>query len=403
LALLPPLRRWPILLATGFTLVMSAQIFAYVIDVPGLYAMAKIWPIVAAPFALVVLLRHKVDHALLFLLLLLYGLLVPPVISLFTLGNNAVGAVSTTVKLVAFANYFSTAGLLLLFRPTLSETRGVIFGLGLLTFGILWLLWIIEPLSAYSFSLDNSYIFFNDLERGPRIYAPMYFGFLLMFAINRSFWRRPGWWQLPVLVFAFFTLFHIYKEKFSILGVFLCLGYGAVVSFRRTRLLQVGLVLGLAGIAVLGLPMLDLDRLSKAAGGSLETRVLTTGYALDFLGSDPWRWLFGVGALTRVGPVSFASLFRFRLFYLSDIGWLGILFEYGIIGSVLIGSIYIAALRLVDRAGDDLLLLSLFDLVLYLVIVDSVYSAVVSPGEVTTCMAVAFYAKQLPHTERALT
>jgi hypothetical protein len=197
LALAPPLRRWPILLATGFILVMSAQIFAYVIDVPSLYAIAKIWPIVAAPFALVVLLRHKVDYALLFLLLLLYGLLVPPVISLFTLGNNAVGAVSTTVKLVAFANYFSTAGLLLLFRPTLSETRGVIFGLGLLTFGILWLLWIIEPLSAYSFSLDNSYIFFNDLERGPRIYAPMYFGFLLMFAINRSFWRRPGWWQLP--------------------------------------------------------------------------------------------------------------------------------------------------------------------------------------------------------------
>jgi hypothetical protein len=398
---LSPLRRWPILLAAGLLLLMSAQTFAYLIDVPSLYAVGKAWPVLAAPFALVALLRHRVDYALLFLPLLLYCLLVPPVISLFTLGNNAAGAASTTVKILPFVNYFSTAGLLLLLRPTVAELRRVVFALGALTFAILWLLWMTVPLSAYSFRPDVSYIFFNDLERGPRIDAPMYFGFALMFAINRGFWRRPGWWQLPALVFAFLTLFHIYKEKLSILGVFLCLVYGAVASLRRTRLLQAGLVLGLAGIAALGAPMLDLDRLAKLAGGSLQTRAITAGHVLDFLGSDPWRWLFGVGALTRVGDVSFASLFRFRLFYLSDIGWLGVLFEYGVIGSVLIGSIYIAALRLLDRAGDDLLLLSLFDLVLYLVIVQSVYSAVVAPGAVTTWMAVAFYARQLPRAERA--
>ena len=43
-------------------MLMSAQIFAYVIDVPSLYALAKAWPILAAPFALVVLFRRRVRN-----------------------------------------------------------------------------------------------------------------------------------------------------------------------------------------------------------------------------------------------------------------------------------------------------------------------------------------------------
>ena len=38
-------------------------------------------------------------------------------------------------------------------------------------------------------------VFLSDAERGRRINAPMMFGILALFLINRSFWRRPAIWK----------------------------------------------------------------------------------------------------------------------------------------------------------------------------------------------------------------
>lgn len=114
---------------------------------------------------------------------------------------------------------------------------------------------------------------------------------------------------------------------------------------------------------------------------------------LQYLGADAARWVFGVGATSRVGSVTLIGLFKNTGFYLADIGWLGVVFEYGAIGSILLMLVHLAGLRqaMSWARPDDALSLALGDYIIYILVSSAVYSVVFLPGELTTCMALAYY------------
>ena len=151
--------------------------------------------------------------------------------------------------------------------------------------------------------------------------------------------------------------------------------------------------MGVAAIVVPSFLLLHVDTVAKGLGGSLTVRQDEFAKAIEFLNAQPWRWITGVGSATRIGDITLADLVGARVMYLADLGWLGVAFEYGAIGVALLVVLHAVGLKLTWQAvrPDDPLSGALFDYVLYVVLSSAIYSVVLSPGEVLTCMALAWY------------
>jgi hypothetical protein len=400
-----PVALWWRVLVVLFALPMFTQCFQYMVDVPPLYILSKAWPVLTLPLCVWALLRLDIPYKVLFVAASVWVIGVTPVIGIVQLGNDAGAAFLTTVKVWAYSFVFSAAGLLVWLRLSAATLQRVIVALGLGTYSIMLGLWLAVPVSAYGGGDVATKIFMYDPERGYHLYMPMFFGMLLIFYLNRSLWLHLRMWKVLAILIAFALQLTIYKERASIAGGVLIVAVAAAMSAGRWRVAA----LAALGTAAVGGVLYSLWRLENAAdihsslGGSLAVRKVSVLTAWAYLSADPERWLLGVGATTRFGNVMLAQLFGNRMFFLTDIGWLGVAFEYGIIGALLLLLVHLAGLHAVTRWSrpDDALSQALVDYVLYLIVVSAIYSVVFTPGELTTVVALAYYIARVRLSQRA--
>ncbi len=390
--------RWRALVILGM-LPMFAQCFHYMVDIPPLYLLSKLWPFLMAPAAVWAMASVNIPARLIHLALLVWLLAATPLISILNLGNSFLDAMATTVKVWPFTYVFSLAAMLAWARPERGTLRAQILGLGVGTFVLMGLLWITVPASAYGGTDLDTKLFMMDVERGYRIYMPMFFGILLILYLNRSMWARFTWWKPVLIVICFILMQTIYKQRTAIAGVALAVVIGSILSLRRWRVAAF-MVCGLAGafgLAYLAARSQFVSQLQDNLGNSLAVRQVTMHTAWDYLAADPLRWLFGVGATTRLGEVTLGQLFNNPMFFLADIGWLGVLFEYGAVGVGLMLLVYGIGLACAIRWSqrDDPLTQAFADYVVYLIAVSLVYSVVFTPGELVSIMALSFYFGQM--------
>ena len=386
-------------------LVLAAPLFCesfqYVIDCPPLYALTKVWPFAMLPFALFAAARLSLPYKSILLAAFAWTLGAATLLGVFELGNGGLGALAPTLKVWALLNGLSFAGVLAILKPTADSVTRMIAVLGIITFGALAATWLVVPTSAYIGTIESTKVFLHD-ERGYRLNAPMMFGVLGMFLTNRSIWRRPALWKALLIGLGFVLLITIYKTRVLILGTAAVVVLGAAFSTKRPRLTFV-----LLGAAVLGgvVPFwqyLHSDTLTKSLGGSLSIRQIEFGKAVDFLNAQPWRWLTGVGSATRVGDVTLAQIVGTNFFFPSDLGWLGVVFEYGLIGAGLFLALHLFAIRMGWRAlrTGALGAAAVFDYALYLLIVSPVTSVALAPGEMTACLALGWWLSLEPRLRK---
>jgi hypothetical protein len=385
---------WPALIAL-FALPMFAQSFQYMVDIPPLYLLSKAWPVLTLPLLVWALLRLDIPYKPLFIVAIFWLIGVTPMVGIVQLGNEAGAAFLTTAKVWAYGFVFSAAGLLVLLRLPPETLRRIVVGLGLGTYAIMVVLWLIVPASVYGGGDVATKLFFFDEDRGYHLYMPMFFGMLLVFFFNRSFWMRPRLWKILAIFVAFALQYVIYKERTAIAGGVLVVVIASALSARRWRfpaLAMLGIVAGIAVFYLIGRSENATD-IHSSLGGSLAIRQVSVATAWNYLSVEPVRWLFGVGATTRFGNITLAQLFGNRMFFLADIGWLGVAFEYGVIGALLMLLVHLAGLRAATKwsCADDPLSYALADYVLYLIVVSAVYSVVFTPGELTTVLALSYY------------
>jgi hypothetical protein len=384
---------------------MFAQCFQYMVDVPPLYILSKAWPVLTLPLFVWALLRLDIPYKVLFVTTTVWIIGVTPMIGIAQLGNDAGAAFLTTAKVWAYSFVFSAAGLLVFLRLSAATLQWVILGLGVGTYVIMLGLWLLVPVSAYGGGDVATKIFMYDPERGYHLYMPMFFGMLLIFYFNRSFWLHPRAWKVLAILVAFALQLAIYKERASIAGAVLVVAVAAALSAGRWRIPALAALV----TAALGSVLFFTRRLENVAdihaslGGSLAVRKVSVLTAWDYLSADPERWLLGVGATTRFGNITLAQLFGNRMFFLTDIGWLGVAFEYGVIGALLLLMMHLAGLRAVTRWSrpGEALSQALVDYVLYLIVVSVVYSVVFTPGELTTVVALGYYLARVRIGHRA--
>ncbi|MFH3480322.1 hypothetical protein [Xanthobacter variabilis] len=404
-------------LALIFVMPFFAQVFHYLNELPPPYFLSKAWPFLMFPFSLYAAIRLRLPGRNMFLLLLAYLLGFTPLISIIQLGNGLLDAMATTVKAWPFTYYFAFAAVLSLLGLPPERVRAVCLAYGVATFVLLVLLYGLAPRSWYVTDPINGKLLQYDTDRGRRVYMSMFFGMIFIFYLGRSFVLEHKRFRLFAIPICLLIQVLTYKQRTAIAVAVLVSAYGIVMSMPgRMRRLAIGV-----GLAML-VPMLVLvaaklglfggsgwDSVEQSLGGSLSVRQNSSALAVRFLGDHTLRWIFGVGATTRFGSVTLADIFGYSQFFVSDLGWLGVVFEYGLVGAILVLVVHVWAYVAIARRGmalRDPFVLALSDYVLYLLLTSAVYSLVLQPGELGAALALAFYmsaAARLPDPPPTLT
>ncbi len=374
---------------------LFAQSFYYLHELTVPYLLSKAWPIITAPLSLYAIVYLRLPAKLFYLVFLAYAIGFTPLISMVHLGNGLIDAMITTVKIWPLTYYFALSALLVWLSPGYERTRLTLIVLGFTTFGLMLLLWVVIPQAWYVNNPELGKLFMIEEERGYRIYMPMYFGALLIFFMVRSFMQKPHWLPVAVVIVAFVLMLTIYKQRTAIGAMFIVSTYAVVTSLPpRIRRIVLGLFLLTVPLGVGYLVIENSQDLAQSLGGSLTVRQNSLALAANYLGDNVWRWFFGVGATTRFGNVTLADIFGNAQFYIADLGWVGVVFEYGAIGALLLAGLYCWGLYVVLRTTAtrrDPIVLALSDYIVFMLVTSAVYSLVFTPGEFGVCMALAVY------------
>lgn len=379
---------------------MFGQSFHYLIDVGPLYYLSKGWPLLTAPLAVYALFREQMPWRTFYVFLLAYVLGLTPLLAMIYFPVGFADAFATTAKTLPFLYYFSALGFLLLARPAPDELRRVMIGLGIASFVVMLLLWLTIPSDMYRADPAESKLFLYEKERGNRIFMPMFFGLIFVFYLARRAFMRREIWAFVAMIACFALLVMIYKQRTVIGAAALVIGFialRATSGWFRTVLLLAGVIAGLIAMALIFGPYLQ--RLEAMFGASLDIREVSVRTAADFIANNYLALIFGAGSVTRISDNNLQTILGNAHFFLADIGWLGIIFEYGLVGASLILGAYIVALRQAatqQRNDDDPFLGALGDYVIYLLVTSAVYSLVFTPGEVATILALLVFLHRRP-------
>ncbi len=392
------------LLMLAASLPFFCQIFHYLIDTGPFYYLSKAWPVLMFPLAYRGISTLRSDHRGLYAATIAYVAAVTPVLSMLWLGNSLIDAWLTTVKIWPLTYYFGVLALLTMVLPASEDLDRILWSLGLATLAALWLLWIVAPAGWYASDAGESKLFMYELERGYRIYLPLTFAVIAIFRVAHRLTQSPRLWHVVFLAAAFGSIILINKQRLSIVSaavVTILIIAGKLPRVWRTLAVGAGTVLAVAALAAaLG----HVDQILKTLGNSLAIRQHSLEMLRQYVQADPLRWLFGVGGTTRFGSVTLFEILNQRDFYLADLGWPGVIFEYGLVGSALLLALYIAVLRRRPAAREApadtreaALIGALSSYVLYLLLTTTVYSAVFAPGELATVTALLVYLRRQWH------
>jgi len=316
------------------------------------------------------------------------------------LENNLTEGIGSTVKVWSISFYFGAALVLVWLRVTDEALTRAFVTLAVVNFAILLLLWVVIPVESYQGNPGS--MFLNDNERGPRIQLPMTLGLIGMFWLARRFSAQPALWQPLLLLAGLVLMLVIFKQRTIIAAVVLISLWGMTAGWRRRApSLFLGVVFAALPLAALiaaiwpvVAPSVGEGWLRGSLGGSLWVRENSAAMLTEFLAQSPLRWFFGIGGSTDFSEIDIQTILRTPDFFFADLGWLGVIGEYGLVGFALIVAFYLAAWRETWRAvrmRPTPVRHALNDLVLLMLITSPVLSVVYTPGQVATVLAIAVW------------
>lgn len=369
------------------------QSFHYMRDLPPLWTLSKVFPVLMLPFALLLFRYPRLPVVRQLLVTFVWLILVPSFAAIYYFSQDFFTGVTAQVKLLPLLSFFSFLGVLLYLRPTLRELSAAFLIFGIVTYVVLVLLWALVPQAWYSgvYVVGSSPLFSMD-NRGNRIRMPMYFGMITLFYCYRRFLDEMRLRWLAGAFVGFALTLWVVKTRAMMVGI---AGVVMINSFLAVGPVKRLVVMLLAPFALVGLFSFGYlsTMFSTDASTGFDVRWETAIKAVNFLGLDPIRWLFGVGTIS---PTSSDSLFAFfdHFFFLADITWLGILFEFGVIGAGLILLYELRGILFFHRLQqriDSHYLGSLYDYIVYVLLISNLYPPTLTPGETAIILSIFVY------------
>jgi hypothetical protein len=386
--------RWRYVLVLLPLLPFFGESFHYVKGLYALWALSKVFPLLSLPLAVFLLRGERPPIARQLLLSLLWLVLVPSFTAVFSFQQDFFTGLTAQVKLLPLLYFFTFLGLLRWLKPSTSELATGFLICSAVTFVLLLGFWVAAPQSWYSttYQIGDSPIFSVD-SRGDRIRMPMYFGMIGLFYCFRRFLfgvgllRRSLWLLAATAGFA--LVLAAVRTRAMVLGLAATVAVNALRFARpRTRVFLAILVPVLL-LLLFSVPYLHTAFATDPESG-FDVRWTTFSEALDFLGTNPLRWLVGVGTISSLDPGGMIAFFN-HFFFLADISWLGVVFEFGLVGALLFLLLPVRGLllfRQLDIPRENAFLGSLQDYLLYLLLISPLVAPTLAPGEFAVILAI---------------
>lgn len=373
---------------------LFGQFFHYMKDLPPLWALSKLWPLLSLPCALALVVRPRPACTRQILLCFLWLVLVSSIAAMFSFDQSFIMGLTAQIKLLPMLSFFGLLGLLAIVRPTCRDIMIAVLAWGAATIAITIMLGLFAPQTWYSttYEIGDAPLLSND-GRGNRIRMPMIFALIFIFFAWRRGISGRDWRWIGAAVLGIVVAVALVKTRATVVALAAAL---ALVSWsiasRRWRIVA----LAAAPVAILALFQIPYvaSILDTSAQSGIDVRVTTINKAIDFLGDNPFAWLLGVGTISSVNPAGLIEYFS-HFFFLADISWLGIVFEFGLIGAALLLTLPLRAyvrLRRLNADGKDHFLGALRDYILFVVLISPLYPILtLQPGEVTSILAITVY------------
>jgi len=386
-------RRWVVLVLAGL-LLFFGQTFHYIVAIWPLWALSKAFPILSLPAVIVLRNYPRFPMTRQLLASMAWLILVPSFAAGIYFHQSFFTSISAQVKLLPILYFFSFLGVLLILQPTLQELERSFIRLATIIAGTLICLWIAVPDSWYS----TTYVvgdapFFSHDHRGNRIRMSLFFPIIaLFFCYRRAFFEKSLRYFTAMVILLGVVLF-IVKTRAMVIGVVGVLALNTILWSRPIVRVLLLIAMPIIVVGVFSVGYLATTFTTDPSSG-FDTRHISMNHAIRFLSDDPMRWLIGVGTISPTSPDSLIAYFH-HFFFLADITWLGIIFEYGLIGAVLLLFITARGLffyqRHVRTYVDDDFLGSLRDYLIYVLAISFFYPLTLTPGETAVILAIFVY------------
>ncbi|MBU8544874.1 MULTISPECIES: hypothetical protein [Roseomonadaceae] len=372
---------------------MFFQIFHYKQEAGPIYYLAKLWPVLLFPLILYAMLALRLPDGPAYLLLAAYTIFLTPVLSLLYLPNGLVDALLSTVKAWPLTFYFSFAAALILLRPSEETLARAAVGCGVATFVVMVLMWVVVPAEAFQPTPFGANLFSWDEGRGNYIRMPMMLAEVALFWLGQRLAREWRLWQFLLLIGAIVAMITIYKARLPTGVSIIILTWVLLARLPgrwRWGLGALAMVPALGVIMIVGPQVPEL--LARTFDESLFIRLRSVAMAWDWMSGDPVKLLLGSGSISSFSSITMADFLGNAEFFLADIGWLGVVMEYGLVGTALIAFVHLRALATAHAVrDDDPFRCALLNYVMFELMCSAVYSVMYAPGPVVTVAAIAYW------------
>jgi hypothetical protein len=276
------------------------------------------------------------------------------------------------IKLTGVFYYFFMFAILRGFNVTLRELELTFFCVGM--FFLITYITIDLSFNPQKYWTQESDIIVHD-SKGYRFRWPDVFITILTFYTFRKMVANFNLIRLSVFLLTYGYVLVLSGERLYLCCVTAVLGI--TIFFKSNASIKIFL-LGLSVVIIVWLVNGGFDFIAENVNtASLDTRLVTTTNASKFISAQFDHLLFGGGNLNELWLNGFARIYG-NSFFLSDIGWVGICYEFGLIGALVCLSLYIVLfidVKKTLRPGKTILMLTLRDYLLFRLLESSL-----SPG-----------------------
>jgi hypothetical protein len=349
------------------------QIFYYAADFYNLYIVSKIlFPIITLVLTYLTFIPYFLNRKSLYpytwILVgsFFYFVISASLMAYLNYQQSLIDGVASELKFIPIFFYFAT---ILIFEKAKVSIRDIQKSFMLISVVSLIAYIYFSIFYPEDMAIAGSKVFLHDSVRGYRIILPLTIIEIYLFYICRKSFIEFHWINLLYVFMVFVYLIYFYKERAELIGIFLTIVFTNREKLGK-HLKATFIILCVLGITLLLLlPRLEHFQINNI-GESAQLRLKTAGVITNVLSNNYISVIFGVGNLLKTNTANFQSVYG-EFFWPSDVGWLGIVFESGILGVFII--FYILKILLKESADYRMettptILLALRDYVLLTII-----------------------------------
>jgi hypothetical protein len=281
-------------------------------------------------------------YSILLLLFFLFLTSMATVSSNLEFGQPVLFGISGEYKLLGVFYFFFALTVLRYLKPTISELEQAFLILALLS--LISFSYVHLFVNAEEVYNKGSNLVLKDAKGYRFKFEDIFIVVYLFYTLRKFLYNRRKFFSGLMIVIIILYLLFFQKERAEFFAIVVVLGWR--ILSKSPAVLKGGYILlvSIVLVWVLFQPDLYSDIVNSVDVSSLNAREHTFNVCYQYITGNFYHFLTGAGNLNSLWKDGFTRLFG-NNFFLSDIGWLGVVYEFGFIGALLCVYFYFRVIK----------------------------------------------------------